>query len=206
MTIKAMAAQEREDFADFLASLSPEQWEAPTLCEGWSVRDVAAHVVSYDDVGVAGLLKQFVRGRFTLGGINEVSLAEHRGASPEELVERIRRHATPSGLTARFDGRVGLVDTLVHHQDVRRPLGLRREVPAERLRTALPFALVAPPTLGPWHVRGVRLVATDLDWSAGKGPEARGPGEAVLLAITGRRSVASELDGPGARILAERLG
>ena len=106
----------------------------------------------------------------------------------------------------RVGGRVGLVDSMIHHQDMRRPLGKPREIPAERLLCALPFAVTAPPLRGFWNARGVRLVATDLDWSRGKGPEARGPAEAVLMVLAGRPAVASELTGPGASVLQERLG
>ncbi len=106
-------------------------------------------------------------------------------------------HAIPSGLPAGLCGRIALVDGLVHTQDLRRPLGLPRVVPAGRLRAALPFALVAPPIRALWHVRGVRVVATDVDWAGGAGPEARGPGEAVLMVMGGRRRVACELTGPG---------
>lgn len=88
---------------------------------------------------------------------------------------------------------------------MRRPLGMGREIPHERLLCALPFAVTAPPLRGFWNARGVRLVVTDLDWTRGKGPEARGTAEAVLMALAGRRGVAGELDGPGASILQRRL-
>lgn len=89
---------------------------------------------------------------------------------------------------------------------MRRPLGMPRQIPAERLGCALPFAVTAPPLRGFWNARGVRLVATDLDWSRGRGPEARGSGEALLMVLAGRRGVAGELTGPGAAILHRRLG
>lgn len=201
-----MARDERVDLAEFLASLEPEQWDEPSLCDGWSIRDVAAHVVSYEDHGVIDLLERLVRARFRPGRFNEVGLTGYVERGPEELVELLRRHLTPRGTTARFGGRVGLVDAMIHHQDMRRPLGMRREIPAERLRCALPFAVGAPPVRGFWHARGVEVVATDIDWSWGRGPEARGPGEAILMVLAGRRSVAHELIGPGASILRARLG
>jgi hypothetical protein len=68
-------------------------------------------------------------------------------------------------LPARFGGRIALVDGLIHHQDIRRPLGQPREIPTERLRHALNFALIAPPIGGFRRARGLRLVATDLDWA-----------------------------------------
>lgn len=206
MSVTQLVVEERNDLADFLETLTPEQWTANSLCEGWTVRDVVAHVVSYEGAGAGELARRFTRGRFVLNRINSVSLDQQRERGTDELVDLLRQHARPSGLTSSFGGRVALVDTLIHHQDIRRPLGLSREVPADRLRVALPFALLAPPIKALWHVRGVKVVATDVGWSGGTGPEACGAGEAVLMAMSGRRGVARELTGPGAPRLVERLG
>ncbi|WP_372697661.1 maleylpyruvate isomerase family mycothiol-dependent enzyme [Arthrobacter sp. JSM 101049] len=205
MNVMALARAERSDLADFLATLPPRQWESPSLCAGWSVRDVVAHVVSYEEHGPVDLLKRLGRTRFRPQRLNAAALADYRDKSPDELLEFLRDHVEPQGSTARFGGRVGLVDCLIHHQDIRRPLGMPRAVPAERLAAALPFAVWAPPLRGFWKARGVRLVATDLDWTHGRGSEARGPAEAVLLAMAGRGAAAADLTGPGARILQERL-
>jgi uncharacterized protein (TIGR03083 family) len=200
-SVVGLARAERADLADFLAVLPPERWEAPTLCSEWSVRDVVAHIVSYEGVGPVGLARRFARG---LDGGNALALAESGDRSPEQLLTRLRASLDPRGLTARFGGRVALVDGMIHHQDIRRALGTPRDIPAERLRVALPFARWAPPVGAWWRARGLRLVATDLGWSAGRGPEVRGPAEPVLMAIAGRSSVAAELTGPGVAVLLAR--
>jgi hypothetical protein len=74
------------------------------------------------------------------------------------------------------------------------------------LLPALSFARFAPPIGAFWRARGLRLVASDLGWAAGRGPEVRGPGEALLMAISGRRGVVQELTGPGQATLASRIG
>ena len=206
MTVTSLVEEERGELARFLETLTPQQWAAPSLCAGWTVRDVVAHVVSYEGAGAAELTRRFTQGRFLLNRVNSVSLRQHQQREPDELLALLREHARPHGLTSAFGGRVALVDTLMHHQDIRRALGLPRNVPADRLRVALPFAFVAPPIKALWHVRGVKVVATDVGWSGGIGPEARGAGEAVLMAMGGRRGVAQELTGPGAPRLVERLG
>jgi uncharacterized protein (TIGR03083 family) len=201
-----MARDERAELADFLATLRPDQWDAPSLCTGWRVRDVAAHLISYDEHGNADLLRNFVRARFRPGRLNDVARRDYDTLTPDELVAFLRAHLQPRGVTAARGGGVGLVDALIHHQDIRRPLGLPRTIPAERLRYALPFAVTAPPLRGLWHGRGVRLVADDVGWVRGRGPEARGDAEAVLMVLAGRRGVAAELTGPGADVLRRRLG
>jgi uncharacterized protein (TIGR03083 family) len=194
--VTRLAREERGDLAGFLATLTPPQWEAPTLCERWRVRDVVAHLISYDDLDARGLLRRLARARLDLDRANALGVAAYDQLDPPQLLECLTERVEPRGLPARFGGRVALVDGLIHHQDIRRPLGRPREVPPDRLRVALNFALVAPPIRGLWRARGLRLVATDLDWAAGRGQLVEGPAEALLMAIAGRRGVTDQLTGP----------
>jgi uncharacterized protein (TIGR03083 family) len=116
-----------------------------------------------------------------------------------------RDNAEPHGLTAGFSGRIALTDNMIHQQDIRRPLGIARTIPPERLRVALDFVRYAPTIRGAWRARGVRLIATDVDWSHGKGPEVRGTGEALLMVMAGRRVALADLDGAGVVSLAARV-
>jgi uncharacterized protein (TIGR03083 family) len=206
MDVRHLAREERADFAAFLATLSPQQWQAPTLCTAWRVRDVVAHVISYDDLGPLGLLHLAAQGRFQIGRVNDAALARYDTCSPQQLLALLAGHPQPRGVPALLGGRVGLAEALIHHQDIRRGLARPRQVPAERLLPALRTALIAPDIGGMWRTRGLRLVATNLRFSAGTGPEVRGPAEALLMAIAGRRGAVSELSGPGQAKLAGRIG
>jgi uncharacterized protein (TIGR03083 family) len=198
-----LARDERADLAEFLATLTPDEWQTESLCTGWTVKDVVAHVVSYDELGPAGLLKRFVKGRVVRA--NEVGVAEYSTMSTAGLVEFLNRHLRPQGLTAGFGGMIGLVDGAVHHQDIRRALGRPRDVPAQRLERILPLVPGNPRLGAGRRIRGLRLRATDIGWEHGSGPEVTGTGEALLLAMTGRRQAAEELAGPGAATLLGRL-
>lgn len=206
MSVLSLAVDERRDLLELLRALTPDEWESPSLCSEWRVRDVVAHIVSYEGLRSEDLGRRFIQARLSLAGANRVGVEELRRRTPSELMTVLEQNERPSGPTARFGARIALTDTLIHHQDIRRPLGRPREIPRERLRRALAFALVAPPLRGGWRLRGVRVIATDVDWSYGVGPEARGSGEAVLMTMAGRRGIAQELEGPGARRLAQRLG
>jgi uncharacterized protein (TIGR03083 family) len=202
---KQLAREERADLAELLAGLSAEQWEAPTLCSKWRVRDVVAHIISYDDLGALGLAGRFAEGWFVPDQVNEVGVRRYASLTPDELLAELRSHLEPAGLTAGFGGRIGLVDGLIHHQDIRRALGLPRDVPTERLTEALPFARIAPPIRAFSRARGLRLVATDVGWDNGRGPVLEGPAEPLLMAIAGRRDAIDELSGPGKAALVKRL-
>lgn len=205
MNARQMARDERADLAAFLATLTTAQWQAPTLCDGWRVRDVVAHVICYDELGMRGLLPVVIRGRFRSSHVNAAAMADLRSRSPDQLLALLRQHLHPRGLPAALGGRVALVEGIIHHQDIRRGLGQGRAVPRQRLLLALRWALIAPDIGSLRHIRGVRLVATDVDFSVGAGPEVRGPGEALLMTIACRRGVIGELSGPGQAKLAKRL-
>jgi uncharacterized protein (TIGR03083 family) len=200
-----LARAEREEFAAFLETLSPQQWEAPTLCDRWNVKEVVAHAISFDELRGVALVRRFLKGRLTVDRINQVGVDDYVDHTPEELIALIRTHAEPHGMTAGFGGRIALTDNMVHHQDIRRPLGLPRTIDARRLRVALDFALTAPTIRGARRTKRLHLVATDLDWSHGGGPEVQGPGEALLMAMAGRGDALKDLSGPGKDELAGRL-
>ncbi|MFE7420704.1 maleylpyruvate isomerase family mycothiol-dependent enzyme [Rhodococcus sp. NPDC057529] len=201
-----LAREEREEFAELLAGLSPQQWESPSLCERWRVRDVVAHVISYDELDFRSLAARFAKGWFLQDRVNELGVADLADRTPEQLLELMRVHAEPSGLPAGFGGRIALVDGMIHQQDIRRPLEIPRTIPPRRLRVALDFARFAPLIRGAWRARGVKLVATDLDWSYGRGPQVSGSGEALLMAMAGRRDALGDLAGPGRSTFAAHIG
>ncbi len=200
-----LARSEREDFAAFLETLSPQQWEAPTLCERWNVRQVAAHAISFDELRGGALVRRFLKGWLRVDRINQVGVDDYASHTPADLIALIRTHAEPHGMTAGFGGRVALTDNMIHQQDIHRPLGLPRTIDDRRLRVALDFALNSPTIRGARRTKRLRLVANNLYWSHGDGAEVRGPGEALLMAMAGRRDALKDLDGPGKDDLADRL-
>lgn len=199
-----MARAERADLAEFLATLTPQDWQAPTLCTRWSVKDVVAHVVSYEELGALGLLKRFAKGWVVRA--NQVGVEEFAALTPQQLLEFLRGHLEPHGLTAGFGGMIALVDGTIHHQDIRRALNRPRVVPPDRLARILPLVPSNPRLGAGRRIRGLRLRATDVEWTHGDGPDVTGPGEALLLAMTGRPAALADLDGPGVAKLGRRLG
>ena len=200
-----MARDEREELAALLDGLTPEQWDSPTLCDLWRVRDVAVHTVSYDELGPAALVGRFLKGRLSVDRINSLGVAEFADRAPEQIAASVRGHLEPRGLATGFGGMIAVADGMIHQQDIRRVVGISRTIDPERLRAVLDFARYAPLIRGAWRARGVRLVATDLNWAHGRGPEVRGTGEALLMAIAGRRAALSDLEGPGKAKLAQHI-
>jgi hypothetical protein len=119
-----------------------------------------------------------------------------RRGGPEQLIKLMREGVEPAGAGALYLGRVALIECLIHQQDIRRPLGKLRTIPEERLRASLNYARISPMIAGARRTRGLRLVATNMSWSAGRGPEVRGSAKSLSMAMKGRAAkVFSELSG-----------
>ncbi len=202
-TLMSMARDERADLADFLATLTPRDWEATTLCSKWTVKDVVAHVISYEELGALGLVRRFAKGWVVRA--NQVGVDEFADQSAQQLLDFLRAHLQPRGLTAGFGGMIALVDGTIHHQDIRRALGRPRDIPADRLERVLGLVPGNPRLGAGRRIRGLRLRATDIDWEHGHGPEVAGPGEALLMAMAGRPAALADLAGPGVQTLTARL-
>lgn len=190
-----------------LTDLDAEQWGRPSLCDGWTVHDVAAHLVDSARTTRLGFAAGLVRSRFDFHRLNARGVQRERGASPRETLERLRRVATrrsapPAPLATR------LVEEIVHGEDIRRPLGLTRSYPQDAVVRSLGIQARTPVSFGGAKelVTGMRLTATDADLSIGDdGPEVSGTALSLLLAISGRRVAPDELHGPGVATLTNRL-
>lgn len=190
--------QERRALIDDLAGLSDEQWESPSLCGGWTVHDVAAHLVDNARTTRLGIVLAMVRARFDFDRQNEAGIAREKGATPAETLDGLRavvgRRTTPP---APLDSR--LVEEVVHGEDVRRPLGIRRDYPSEAVTRALAHQLKTSVALGGGRQRaaGVRLRASDVDVAVGDGPEVSGPVVSLVMVVSGRAQALEDLTGPG---------
>jgi uncharacterized protein (TIGR03083 family) len=190
-------AERRALIAD-LEQLDDTQWAQASLCDGWSVHDVVAHLVHNALTTRLGLVVAVARARFDFDRQNADGIERARGASPQETLKRLRQVASRiSGPPAPLDTRI--VEEIVHGEDIRRPLGLTRRYPQEAVVRSLRQQARMPASFGGAKeiVGRVRLTATDVDLSIGDGPEVRGPALSLLLAITGRRAARDDLDGPG---------
>lgn len=195
---------------EFTRVLSDDQWNQASLCEGWRVRDVISHMTLGYTTPMLPLLGLLAKHRFNVPKASAAGSVRYGNEhTPAELVatfEKIHKDDIRKGIAKVITAKEALLDHLVHHQDMRRPLGLSRQIPEERLVAALGVA----PGLGGFvgskkRAAGLRLVATDLEWSHGDGPEVRGTGEAILLTLTGRSAAIDELSGEGVETLRGRL-
>ncbi|HYH35366.1 MAG TPA: maleylpyruvate isomerase family mycothiol-dependent enzyme [Nocardioides sp.] len=190
--------EERLALLSHLRELSDEEWDRPSLCDAWRVRDVAAHVISAPQMRWAATLKVMPR---MWRGYNRAILrdGQRRGALPvEEILAQYDRWAAVRRGPVSVTHVEPLVDVLVHTQDILRPLGRRHRPPAEAAAVAADRVRLLAPLFGTTAtVRRLRLRATDTEWERGRGPLVEGPAMELLLLCAGRRPDRELLAGDG---------
>jgi uncharacterized protein (TIGR03083 family) len=199
--------QERERVALVadLQELGQEQWRTPTLCSGWDVEEVVAHLGAAATTGMPAWIRSMVRARFDADVHNRRLLEAFRGATPEETLDRFRAVGPIALPLANSPG--GLGELVVHAEDIRRPLGLSHRVdPAGLLAVARFFATRDFAVNSRSLVRGLTLVASDTDFRHGSGPEVRGPLLALVMTMAGRPAHLADVTGAGVPELARRVG
>ena len=197
---------QRHQLLERLDGLSAAQWETPSLCAGWKVRDVVGHLVSILEVP----MPKFVGKAILAGSFDKVAdrFAREFGArDTKALVDSYRAVADKKFAPPRIGPIAPLTDLLVHTRDIERPVGLSVDISVISMHTVLDFVCggKARGFVSPKRTSGLRFVATDSDWSIGAGPLVTGPGDAILLAATNRRLALQDLSGDGLSAFSQRL-
>lgn len=201
---------ESADLASLLDELADEDFDHASLCDGWRVRDVVSHMVLGHTTPMPRMLGMVGRYGFNVPKASLKGSAAYGSAHSADQI-RAAWHGVVEGRTAKGIAKVvskpeGFVDHLIHHQDIRRPLGRPRSIPEDRLVAALD----AMPTIGGFvkskqRMKGLRWTATDVDWGSGDGPEVTGTAEALILLSSGRPAPIAEVSGEGVANLEERV-
>jgi uncharacterized protein (TIGR03083 family) len=196
---------ERASLVDALAGLPDDAWQRPSLCTDWSVREVVAHLIATAQMTPPVFFGRMIASGFrfpvmTAGNIRRV-LA---GRTNADLVMTYRslvdRRTAPPGPVTSWLG-----ETVVHGEDIFRALAGYRDHATAHLTTVADFYTGSNLLIGAKNrIAGIRLHATDADWSHGSGPEAAGPMVALVMAMTGRRPAFDDLTGDGVAVLRAR--
>jgi len=199
-----MIHAERRSLAEFLDTISPEQWTAASWCDKWNVQDLVGHLTAAGNITAPHFFGGFIRTGFNFDAFVEGDLRQYAKGSPTEVLARydaiIDSNRTPPGPSY-----VALGEIMVHGEDIRRPLGARGEHPAEHLTTlAEAYKKTGAPLRGKKRLVGLKLEATDVDWSTGDGPEVRGPCMSLIMGMVGRASALDDCEGPGVETLRSR--
>lgn len=195
-------AEQRRAIADLLAGCTEDELDRPSLCAGWRVRDVAAHVaLAPQPPGPLTMLREAARARGSFHRLNH-DLAVRYADTTADLSAVLRTLADSHRLPAVTNYRNIHFDVIVHAQDIARPLG--RAITVDPSAAAIAAQRVWDMGWPFWarrRLRHVRLIADDSAWTVGTGPEIRGDTLDLLLLLTGRHGVLPALTGGGVSLL-----
>jgi uncharacterized protein (TIGR03083 family) len=205
MDIWTAIRAERASLVDALAGLPDDAWHRPSLCAGWSVREVVAHLIATAQMTPATFFGRLIASGFRFQAMTATNIRgvlDGRGNADLVTIYRslVDARTAPPGPTISWLG-----ETVVHGEDIFRALSGYRDHPTEHLTTVADFYTGSNLLIGAKNrIAGVRLSATDTDWSHGTGPEAAGPMVALVMAMTGRRPALDDLTGDGVALLRDR--
>ncbi|GCB43515.1 maleylpyruvate isomerase family mycothiol-dependent enzyme [Streptomyces sp. NL15-2K] len=194
--ITTAIAAERTELADLFSELSPDQWQAPSLCVGWRVREVVAHMSMGFRYRTGRVLWELAKARGSLDRTTDrIARRDTARHADEQLAAFLRQHAhhpwrPPVGGVA-----AALGHDIVHGLDVTVALGVDRRVPEDRLRIVLDAVDPRAFRFFGTDLDGVQLCAEDLDWTFGTGTPLYGRAQELLLIAYGRRLPAGRLRG-----------
>jgi uncharacterized protein (TIGR03083 family) len=198
--------QERRALLELLETLTPEQWDAPSLCTEWRVRDVVGHMVSETHMTVTQAAWGVVTSGFRINRYIAKD-ARRRGSAPvAEVLEDFRKALFARTHLPGLSSLSMLEDIVIHQMDIRRPLHQDRCVPNGRMIPVASDLWTNGFFPGPKLFQNLRVTATDAEWSAGNGANIAGPIEALVLALGGRLAALDELHGDGMATLRLRAG
>ncbi len=202
--LMAMVHAERASLGQFLETLRPEQWTAPTWCDKWNVQELVAHLTAAGNITAPHFLAGFVKAGFNFDKTVETDLRNYSSGTPADVKARydaiITSNRKPPG-----PAYIALGEIMVHGEDIRRSLGARGEHAAEHLVTlAEMYKKTGLPLYGKRRVADLTLQATDVDWQTGAGPEVRGPCMSLIMAMVGRAGALADCEGEGVETLRGR--
>lgn len=200
----ALVHEERAALVTDLAGLRDEHWATPSLCTELSVREVLAHLTASASLGAFRWLAGVIRCRFDFDRQVAMRLGEQLGADAAETLDRFRRVVT-STTKPPLPVLALLGETIVHAEDIRRPLAIRRSYPIGTVtRVAEYYSGTDQVVVARRRVQDLRLVASDGPFAAGAGSVVSGATVALTMAMTGRMAYCDELEGDGVAILRGR--
>ncbi len=198
---------ERSALLQDLESLPAGQWQTPSLCAGWDVHDVLAHVIDTAKAAPLNFIRRMIAARMDFDRDNADGVAREKSEEPARTLDdpravRSRTSGPPASLATR------LVEAFVHGEDIRRPLEIRRTYPAGHIATALGYQVKTTTKMGGGKeiAQGWASVATDTDFRHGTGPAVEGTALSLLLAVSGRPVTHDELSGLGTPVFLQGLG
>jgi uncharacterized protein (TIGR03083 family) len=188
---------------------SDDDWSQQSLCDEWSNHDVLAHLVAGYRTGALAVTGEMLRHAGSFDRANAgLALRAAATRSPAELLDEFEQLVDqPRGLGRYFPRRLLLGDHVTHELDILFALDREPLIPADALIAVLNTQVAVPNPFVPAfrNSRGLRLMATDVDWVHGRGPVVHGRAAELVSVLGNRPAMLGRLGGNGVDLLASRV-
>ncbi len=197
---------DREALGDYLAGLSADEWNKPSLCDGWTVQDVAAHMLVIPTMSKGRVFRAFLGSGFNLDKMNAKLVKNiNSSMSAADIAATTRASAGSQSMPPGLKLAGVVTELAVHSSDISEGVGRPFALPVENYIAALDHLKNVQPVFGSkQRIAGLTLRASDAEWSTGSGPMVEGPAQQLVLAVAGRRSAFDRLSGEGLETLRAR--
>jgi uncharacterized protein (TIGR03083 family) len=197
--IRDWIASERRELATTLDGLTVEQWDAPSLCDGWTVRHVVAHLTMPFQYSTPRFLLELVKAGGRFQRMSDAVARRDATLPTRQLIAALRDNAEHPWRPPGGGYEAALTHDVIHSLDITYPLRIERHIPAESMRAVLD-TITAPKSRRHFgvDVDDVELRAMDLDWSYGSGAPLLGRAQDLALLLTGRSVPRGTFSGEGA--------
>ncbi|MFZ0664750.1 MAG: maleylpyruvate isomerase family mycothiol-dependent enzyme [Acidimicrobiales bacterium] len=195
---------ERASLLELLETLSPDEWNTQSLCTEWRIRDVVGHLVSETTMSIRKLITGTIKSGFRVNKFIASDACRKGALSDLELVEAFRTAVSTRTHLPGLSSMSMLEGIVIHSLDIRQPLLRDNGVPERRMVLVASDLLSSRFFVGQKLFAGLRIAATDADWSRGEGEEVKGPIEGFVLAMSGRFVGLDKLQGGGMAAVRQR--
>lgn len=203
--IRATIRGEREALAADLEVIDEAAWATPSLCSEWTVRDVLAHMTALARMTPLMFFRKLIATGFSPSRLQARDIAVEKGSNVDETLARFRSIAASTDRLRAVPNKTALGETLLHAEDIRRPLRIGHDYPLDALVTVANAYKDSNLVAGTKRrIAGLSLQATDIGWSTGAGPVVSGPMRSLLMVMAGRRAAVEDLEGEGVEIFRSR--
>lgn len=201
-----MIEADRTALAEYLSGLSKDEWQKQSLCAGWTVEQVAAHMLVVTTVPAARVFLTFLSSGFNLKRFSDKMIERITSEkSSSDIASTMRNTASSQRVPPGLKPLGVLSEVLVHSGDISEAVGRPLHFPADHYVTGLDYLKDVQSALGcRKRIEGLRLSATDANWSHGDGPNVEGATHHLIMAMTGRKAALDHLSGPGVETLRTR--
>lgn len=184
--LQSFVATTYDGLADLLDSAPADTWDAPSLCQGWQVRHVIAHVTMPARLTPEQFSAELAAAGGDFSVLSNTVAARDASLPPAEQLTALRSQLLHEWQPPGGGAAAALSHAVIHSLDVTVALDRPTVAPDEAVAAVLEQLTAAGGAYFGVDLTGVRLEAVDTGWNWGNGDAVRADSGLLLALVSGR--------------------